>query len=50
MKKNSLKIQDFKSKLSHAQIIKSKSLKQAKGGMSDPPPFGKDWQSQIIEC
>lgn len=40
MKKKSLKIQDFKTKLSNAQIITSKNLKMAKGGMSDPPPFG----------
>jgi len=43
MKKNSLKIQDFKTKLSNSQIIKSKSLKQTKGGKSDPPPFGLEY-------
>ena len=38
--KNSLKIQDFQSKLSNAQVVASKNLKTVKGGMTDPPPFG----------
>lgn len=43
MKKNS-KIQDFKTKMSNAQIITRKSLKSVKGG-SDPPPFGGEGQA-----
>ncbi|MFK7772417.1 MAG: hypothetical protein AB8F94_09765 [Saprospiraceae bacterium] len=40
MKKNSLKIQDFKTKMSKAQLIDSLIKKNVKGGgKSDPPPF-----------
>ena len=52
MKKKSLKIQDFKAKLSNAQIINGKSLNKAKGGMSDPPPFGhqENQYKLLVEC
>lgn len=43
MKKNSLKIQDFKKKMSKAQLIDALIKKNVKGGagggQSDPPPF-----------
>ncbi|MFK8004842.1 MAG: hypothetical protein AB8H03_00665 [Saprospiraceae bacterium] len=41
MKKNSLKIQDFKKKMSKAQLIDALIKKNTKGGQSDPPPFGQ---------
>ena len=52
MKKKSLKIQDFKAKLSNAQIIDRKSLNKAKGGKSDPPPFGhqENQYKFLVEC
>ena len=44
MKKQTLKIQSFKSQLAKSQVIDAAQLKAIKGGTKgDPPPWGSDY-------